>query len=95
MTCLVTRAVHLEILDSLGAESFCRAFRRFTAHRAVPGKKYSDNGSNFHGFVPVLKELHEHPQMKNLLQHYRTQWTFIPAYAPWMGGVWERLIGGM
>ena len=35
-TCALTRAVHLEIVESLDVDAFIRSFRRFTARRGVP-----------------------------------------------------------
>ena len=45
-TCLVTRAVHLEITHSMDASSFISALRRFIARRGSPNIIYSDNGTN-------------------------------------------------
>ncbi|PFX27139.1 hypothetical protein AWC38_SpisGene8168 [Stylophora pistillata] len=48
-TCLVTRAVHLEIAPSLETDSFIMALRRMMARRGKPRNIYSDNGTNFVG----------------------------------------------
>jgi len=32
---------------------------------------------------------------EELTEQYRIEWKFIPAYAPWHGGVYERMIGIM
>ena len=45
-TCLVTRAVHVEITHAMTSDSFLMAFHRFMARRGKPNKVYSDNGSN-------------------------------------------------
>ncbi|XP_065197584.1 uncharacterized protein LOC135829105 [Sycon ciliatum] len=89
-TCLVTRAVHLEIATSL-----TMAIRRFTARRGHPAKMYSDNGTNLHG---VDKELStalsalQQDQLTTELTLHSIQWHFNPPAAPHMGGVWERLV---
>ena len=46
-TCLVTRAVHLEMTKSLETDSFINTLRRFIARRRPPSDIYSDNGTNF------------------------------------------------
>ena len=45
-TCLTTRAVHLEVAQSLTADSFITGFQCFSARRGVPERVYSDNGTN-------------------------------------------------
>ncbi len=54
-TCLVTRAVHLEIAHSLETDSFIMALRRMMAKRGKPRNIFSDNGSNFVGDERELK----------------------------------------
>lgn len=44
--CLVTEAVHLEIVLDLSTENFMAAFSRFCARRGSPAKLMSDRGTN-------------------------------------------------
>ena len=46
-TCSSTRAVHLDLVTDMTAESFIRSFRRFTARRGVPSLIISDNAKTF------------------------------------------------
>jgi hypothetical protein len=48
-TCLVTRAVHLEIAYGLDTDAFLNAFYRMVGRRDLPEKVISDNGTNFVG----------------------------------------------
>ena len=61
-TCLATRAVHLEIVNSLTTSSFLQAFFRFRCTRGNTVKVlYSDNATTFHGadaeLIAALKRL--------------------------------------
>ena len=55
-TCLVVRAVHIEVVHSLDNDSFINALRRFINTRGCPKTIYSDNRTNFHAGE---RELHE------------------------------------
>ncbi|XP_014679031.1 PREDICTED: uncharacterized protein LOC106818875 [Priapulus caudatus] len=95
-TCLVSRAVHIEMLYSLETESFINGFRRFISRRGHPDKVYSDNGTNFVGANAELKRaLNE--LSRNEIEAYALRrnidWHFNPPAASHMGGVWERMIG--
>ena len=48
-TCLNTRAIHLEIAESLSSDTFLSCMVRFSAVRGKPRVMYSDNGLNFVG----------------------------------------------
>jgi hypothetical protein len=94
-TCLSTRAVHLEIADSLETDDFIMVLRCFIARRGRPVEIYSDNGTNFVGAQRELKECLEaleHSQVHNFLLKSSISWNFIPPHAPHFGGAWERLV---
>ncbi|XP_062534843.1 uncharacterized protein LOC134204024 [Armigeres subalbatus] len=93
-TCLVTRAVHLEVAHNLSTDSCIMAIRRFVRKRGPPVEICSDNGTNFVGASNELAE-----QIRNIngecadtFTDARTKWTFNPPSAPHMGGVWERMV---
>ena len=48
-TCLASRAVHLETLNSMEADSFISALRRFINRRDKVRELRSDQGTNFVG----------------------------------------------
>ena len=48
-TCLVSRAVHIEVSATLTTDSFINALRRFIAIRGNIKELHSDNGTNFFG----------------------------------------------
>ena len=94
-TCLQTRAVHLEVAQSLSTDSFIMALKRFIARRGSPEEFFSDNGSNFKGaereIGEALKAL-SRKKIQDTLTDHGAQWTFQPPCASHRGGVWERII---
>ena len=83
ITCAVTRAVHLELTDTLSVPDCLLAFRRFSARRGFPSVIYSDNAKTF---VSVSNKF---------LSFYGSsspEWIFIAPKSPWWGGWWERLV---
>ena len=94
-TCLVIRAVHIEVTHSLDTSSFINALRRFIARRGQPMEFRSDNGGNF---VSAEKELREEiakwnqQQIHDYLLQQSVKWTFNPPFGSHHGGVWERCI---
>lgn len=53
-SCLVTRAIHIEIVEEMTSSSFINVLRRFTALRGPVKEFRSDQGTNFIGAVNEL-----------------------------------------
>ena len=83
ITCAVVRAVHLELVDSLGVEDCICAFRKFASRRGMPSIVYSDNARTFQA---------ANTQLKRMYSDLSPDWRFIVPRAPWWGGWWERLV---
>lgn len=99
--CFSTRAVHLETCSDLSAEAFLAVFARFIGRRGLPKTLFSDNGRNFVGANHRL--LQDHAKFlksigDNIVGKYSAQgftWSFIPPYAPHIGGLWEAAVKSM
>ena len=97
-TCLASRAVHLETLNSMEADSFISALRRFINRRGKVRELRSDRGTNFVGarneLADALQEL-DRDRVQDFLRTKDCDWICfnfnVPASSH-MGGVWERLI---
>ncbi|XP_031343077.1 uncharacterized protein LOC116170714 [Photinus pyralis] len=95
LTCAVVRAVHLEIVPNLTAESCINAFRRFISRRGVPDIIYSDNAKTFKRTALELKELYKiicTDKFQNFVTGRCIEWRFIVERAAWWGGFWERMV---
>lgn len=97
--CMAVKAVHIELVSSLGSDSFLNALKRFIARRGMVGNIYSDNGTNFVKANCELKELHkmftteaEMSKITNVLSQQGISWHFIPPRAPHVGGLWESAV---
>ena len=95
-TCLVSRAIHIEIVSELSTSCFINALKRFIAIRGPVKQIRSDRGTNF---VGAVKELGIHSitdeggSIHSLLAQQGCTWIFNPPHASHMGGAWERMIG--
>ena len=93
-TCLKSRAVHLEMVETMSTPSFVNALVRFSARRPGVRKLYSDCGTNFVGAEKELKRAVDNwneSAAKGEKVKY-LEWTFLPPMAHHRAGVWERLI---
>ena len=94
-TCLASRAVHLEVANSLDTDACINALRRFISRRGQVSHMLSDNGTNFVGANRELKEAHaalNHDQIQRSLIPAGVDWKFNPPGASHFGGIWERMI---
>ena len=89
-SCMSSRAVHIEVIDSLDTSSCVNALRRFFSLRGPAKKLLSDRGTNF---IAASKELGMDETLKNYLKDQGCCWEFNPPHASHMGGSWERMIG--
>ncbi|VDI73296.1 Hypothetical predicted protein [Mytilus galloprovincialis] len=96
-TCLVTRAIHLEVINDMTTEEFLYAFRRFISARGTPSTIISDNATQFKLGSETLKSVWNHviksEDVQNFTMNKGLCWKFITELAPWMGGFYERLVG--
>ena len=94
-TCLSTRAVHLEMLDDMSADSFINALRCMIAVRGQVRALVSDQGTNFKGAATELQKALEEMddgKLKDFLSPNMIEFRFNAPSASQTGGVWERHI---
>ena len=94
-TCLTTRAVHIEVAQSLDTESCLAAVTRFIARRGYPNTIISDNGTNFVGAANELKAFMnegDKAKIESDLAQKKIVWKLNPPGAPHFGGILERLV---
>ncbi|XP_039295368.1 uncharacterized protein LOC120353913 [Nilaparvata lugens] len=94
--CMVTRAVHVEVVSELSTKAFIAALIRFSARRGIPFAIHSDNATTFVGAHNELNELHAflsdsaiQSEIHNFAAVFNIGWHFIPPRAPHFGGLWE------
>ncbi|XP_039901127.1 uncharacterized protein LOC120742062 [Simochromis diagramma] len=95
-TCMSTRAVHIEVIETLSSSSFINALRRFFAIRGPAKQLRSDCGTNFIGASKDLKLHSPKPgetSVDDYLRKQRCSWVFNAPHSSHMGGAWERMIG--
>ena len=83
------RVGHIEIANSLAADLFINALRRFSARRGKSDHIYGDNGSNFVEANRILRETLDELNKRSLNQFCCQQAikeTFNPPTASHMGG---------
>ena len=98
-TCMASRAVHLEVANSLTADSFINAYRHFVGRRGPVRQIRSDQGTNFVGakneLQKALSEL-DHVQIRQELLKRNCDWVDYKMNVPHashMGGARFDLCG--
>ena len=92
--CMTTRAVHLDLVESMDADAFLLAYNRFYPRKGVPYEILCDCGTNFKGADSELKATLEQlePDLRRKLAEHKVRFRFNPPSAPHFGGTWEREI---
>ena len=94
-TCLSTRAVHIEAVDSLETSAFLMAFFKFCDLRGRPAHMFSDNATTFVGAQRELAKCVQALNSKSVtssLAEKGIQWHFSPSLAPHFNGCVERIV---
>ena len=76
LTCLVTRAIHLDIVCDLSTDTFLRCLKRFAARRGLPRKILSDNGKTFKAAAKFLSVVFKDETIQEHLANQGSQWIF-------------------
>ena len=91
LTCLCSRAIHIEVIDDMTTDAFINALRAFIAIRRNVRQLRCDQGTNFVGarreFAGLVKGM-DTEKVKDL----GCEFLMNPSAASHMGGAWERQI---
>ena len=94
-SCMVSRAVYADVVESPSVDNFLKVFSRFTAVRGCPKKLWSDRGTNFVGAEPAIRgkpTLFSDDACSDLQDRTAgagVEWNFCSADAPHRNGVAE------
>ena len=94
-TCLTTRAVHIEVAQSLDTESCLVAVTRCIARCGYQSTFISNNGTNFVGAAKKLKAFMnewDKTKIESDLAQKKIVWKFNPPGGPHFGGGWKKLV---
>ena len=96
-TCIVTRAIHLEVVHDMSSEEFLLCFKRFIAQTSTTYEIISDNAMQFRASSILIDRIWNKIQQSDKVMSYESnagiKWKFNVELAPWMGGFYERHIG--
>lgn len=84
-TCLGTRAIHIEVIESMESSSFINALRRFISIRGPVKQLRSDCGTNFLGAckeLGITSNQCDNPEIRDFLDKNECTWVFNPPHAP-------------
>ena len=94
-TCLVTRAVFIDIATDYSTDAFLLVFRGFVSIRGYPSKIFSDSGSQLKSAAKEISEMFDSlgwAKVKEVGIINGLEWKFSPEDAPWYNGCCESLI---
>ena len=92
-TCLSSRAIHIELLESMDASSFICALRRFFAFHGPVSILRCDRGTNFVGakseLGDALRQMDQR-KVKGYVTNHGCEWIWNPPHASHFGVAWEQ-----
>ena len=92
LTCGSIRALHIELVSSMSAQSFLNAFIRFKNRRGIPRTIISDNAKTFKRSAQEVSEFLDSKDLSSFISSNSIDWRFIVEKSPWWGGFYERLV---
>ncbi|EFO96401.1 hypothetical protein CRE_14524 [Caenorhabditis remanei] len=98
--CATTRLVHIQLIVRPDTSCFLKAFQRFVSLCGKPNAIVSDNAPHFILTDKILQDIAEtttkncnfNNEVKKFLGDAKIEWKFITPYAPWQGGMYERMM---
>ena len=94
-TCMYTRSLHVEMIQSASTEHFIFAFGKFIARRGTPTVVFSDNGTNFKSADRELRKLFkalDPDKIENRLSARKITWKWGVSYYPQGQGLVESMV---
>ena len=94
-SCLCSRAIHIELAQSLETDSLIFSLRRFLGRRGNIRLMIPDNGTNFAGTIKELRKAFQemdHNQILQFLQRHVADWITWIRNPPTASQDWERQI---
>ncbi|KAF0306140.1 hypothetical protein FJT64_022280 [Amphibalanus amphitrite] len=91
-TDLAIRSVHLDVVPDLTVKSFIQSFSRFCSIYRVPHTLYTDNASYFIAAQRLMENFFLSDDFREHLARLNIIHKTIPAYASWVGGIYERQV---
>ena len=94
-TCMVCRAVHIDLTQAYHTDALLQAVRRFMAVRGTPKRFTSDQGTQLIACskeVAVMLELIDWSVIEGWCSRRTIEWQFVPPQGQHMNGVTESLI---
>ncbi|GBM14889.1 hypothetical protein AVEN_28611-1 [Araneus ventricosus] len=92
--CLITKALHIELVSDPTIEAFLASFKCFVGRRGKPIELFGDCGTNFVGAKHVLK-LRCSEAIGLCLANEGVIWRMNVPSAPHFGGLWEAAVKSM
>lgn len=92
--CMVTRAIHLELVSDATTAAFIAALKRVISRRGLINTIVTDNGTNFVGANNYLKQIAEinNNNADKIASKFNLKWNFITPRAPHHGGIYEAAV---